>query len=121
MIYAFSLIIILIITIIVSLLFVILDYKFDIKIKYFSLIAKNKILYYLILFIWTAILFLLLIMNYPIDNYYNFIILIICFALFINLYSHTNTWNKAYNIYIKNVDLLIETKNKTKKLNLKHK
>lgn len=106
MIYFLTLAVMTIITVIISVLFIVLDNKFNIKIKYFSLIAKNKTLYYLILITWLIVLLILLIMSYPIDNSFNFIILIVYFAIFINLYNRAVNWTQVYNIYIKNVSLL---------------
>lgn len=99
-------------TIATFVLFERLDYKFNIKIKYFSFVAKNKFIYYVTLLIWVILLFYLVIKNYTISNYYNFGILFFFFSIFISLYHHVRSWKTAYTVYIKNVDLLIKAKEK---------
>ena len=111
-----ALVIMFIIIIMVTfILFEKLDYKFNIKIKYFSLVAKNKLVYYIVLIIWLFVLLGLLIMSYTINNYYIFIILILYFCIFTYLYHHIRNWKMAHNVYIKNVNLLIKAKEKDKK------
>lgn len=109
-----ALVIMFIIIMVTFILFEKLDYKFNIKIKYFSLVAKNKLVYYIVLIIWLFVLLGLLIMSYTINNYYIFIILILYFCIFTYLYHHIRNWEMAHNVYIKNVDLLIKAKEKDK-------
>lgn len=113
--HIFALVIMFMIVIVTFILFEILDYRFNIKIKYFSLVAKNKLLYYIVMIIWVIILFGLLIISYHINNYYCFIMLVICFSIFTCLYHHVRNWDMAYTVYIKNVNLLIKAKEKDKK------
>ena len=92
-------------------IFMKLDYKYDIKIKYFSFVSKNRILFSIFLIIWFAIL-LVIIINC--NNYYTFSILILYSTLFMNLYHGVRNWKFAYKVYIKNVDLLIKSKERIK-------
>ena len=64
------LILMFIITFLSTEIFMILDYRYDIRIKYFSFVAKNKILFYIFLILWIAILVpIILVCN----NYYIFL------------------------------------------------
>ena len=113
--YILALVIIFIISILIFILFEILDYKFDVKIKYFSLVAKNKLIYYIVLIIWVIILFGLLIISEYVNNNFYFIIPVIYFSIFICLYHRVRSWKMAYNVYIKNVNLLLKAKEKKKR------
>ena len=100
MIYFLTLTIIFAITIIISALFITLDNKFNLKAKYFNLVTKNKILYYLIFIIWIIILFILLMISFQMNNY-KLIILVVYFAIFINIYNHKPNWKIAQKNYHK--------------------
>lgn len=110
--YILAVIFMFIIVIVIFFIFEILDYKFNIKIKYFSLIAKNKLLYYIVFAIWVIILFVLLITSYSMNTYYNFLIPVLYYSIFISLYDQVRSWKTAYDVYIKNVNLLIKAKEK---------
>lgn len=116
--YILELVILFILTLVFFLLFEFLDYRFDIRIKYFSLVAKNKFIYTIVLIIWTIILFVLLIRCH---NYYDFIIIIFLFSIFTSLYQKNINWKMAYDVYIKNVQLLINAKEKDRKKRKKRK
>ena len=108
--------VIMVMTIVITfILFERLDYKFDIKIKYFSFVAKNKFIYYATLFIWVILLFCLVIKNYTANNYYIWGTTFLFFSIFISLYHPVRNWRMAYNVYIKNVNLLIKAKEKKRK------
>ena len=98
--------------IVTFILFEILDFWFDIKIKYFSLVAKNKLLFYIVYITYPIILFVLVIIKYPFSNYFNFVLTIIYFSIFLSLYHHVTNFQKAHNVYIKNVDKLLKVKQK---------
>ena len=105
------LILMFIITFLSTEIFMILDYKYDIRIKYFSFVAKNKILFYIFLILWIVILVpIILVCN----NYYIFLILVLYLTLFLNFYHRVRNWRFAYKVYIENIDLLKKSKEKIK-------
>ncbi len=105
------LILMFIITFLSTEIFMILDYKYDIRIKYFSFVAKNKILFYIFLILWIIILVpIILVCN----NYYIFLILVLYLTLFLNFYHRIRSWRSAYKVYIENIDLLKKSKEKIK-------
>lgn len=94
-----------------TIIFMILDYRYDIRIKYFSFVAKNKILFYIFLILWIVILVpIILVCN----NYYIFLILVLYLTLFLNFYHRIRSWRAAYKVYIENIDLLKKSKEKIK-------
>lgn len=108
-----ALIVFLIIEILIIWILLILEDKLDLRMKYFSVVAKNKYLFYIVFVIWGIILLALLIMGYNDISY--FIIAILCLNIYIMLYNGVRNWNFAYDVYIENVDLLIKSKERHKK------
>lgn len=104
--------------ILVSIIFEKLDYKYNIRIKYFSFVAKKRTIFYIFLIIW-IIIFVLILTNC--NNYYIFLILILYFDLFMILYHRIRSWKFAYNVYIKNIDLLLKAKERDKRKRKKEK
>lgn len=98
-------------SILVSIIFEELDYRYNIRIKYFSFVAKKRSTFYIFLIIWIIILILILTIC---NNYYIFLIIIIYFDLFTSLYHKIRSWKFAYDVYIKNIDLLLKAKEKDK-------
>ena len=117
--YIITLLIMIIILLFTFILFEKLDYKFDIKIKYFSKVAINRFIYYIVFIVWATILFCMLLMNYIINNYLTFILAVLCFSLFLCLYGNIRNWKMANIVYIKNVNLLLKAKEKRKRKNKK--
>ena len=108
-----ALIVFLIIEILIIWILLILEDKLDLRMKYFSVVAKNKYLFYIVFVIWGVILLALLIMGYNDISY--FIIAILCLNIYIMLYNGVRNWKFAYDVYIENVDLLIKSKERHKK------
>lgn len=100
-------------SILASIIFKELDYRYNIRIKYFSFVAKKRSIFYIFFIIWIIIFILILILT--ICNNYYFWILILYFDLFMSLYHGIRSWKFAYNVYIKNIDLLLKAKEKDKR------
>ena len=82
--------------------------------EYVLIYAKNKLLFYIVYITYPIILFVLVIIKYPFSNYFNFVLTIIYFLIFLSLYHHVTNFQKAHNVYIKNVDKLLKVRNKRK-------
>ena len=89
-----------------------IDYKYNIRIKYFSFVAKNRLLFSIVFIIWLVIFIGIVIIC---NNYYKFSILILYSTIFMNLYHRIRNWKLAYDVYIKNIDLLKKAKERSKK------
>lgn len=98
--------------ILASIIFEKLDYSYNIRIKYFSFVAKKRSIFYIFLIIWIIIFILILTIC---NNYYIFLLLILYFDLFMSLYHGIRSWKFAYDVYIKNIDLLLKAKEKDKR------
>lgn len=94
-----------------TIIFMTLDYRYNIRIKYFSFVAKNRLLFSIVIIMWLAIL-IGIVTNC--NNYFTFSILILYYTTFVNLYHRISNWKFAYDVYIKNVDLLLKAKEKEK-------
>lgn len=108
-----ALIVFLIIEILIIWILPILEDKLDLRMKYFSVVAKNKYLFYIVWVIWVPILLALIIKGY--NDICYFIIGILCINIYNMLYNKVRDWKFAYNVYIKNVDLLIKSKERHKR------
>ncbi len=97
------------------LLFTVMDNRFDIKIKYFSLVAVNRVIFYAVFIIWTVILFGFAVISVTMDSYYVLACAVLYYSVFLSLYENVRNWKTAYNVYIKNVGLLIKAKERDRK------
>lgn len=88
-----------------TIIFMIIDYRYNVRIKYFSFVAKSKLIFYIVLIIWIITLVSIISIC---NNYYICLILILYFNLFMNLYHGVKNWKFAYNVYVKNIDLLLK-------------
>ncbi len=110
-----TLFLVFIITMMISFLFEQLDRKYDLRLKYFSVVAKNKFLYYAIFTLWGVILLFLILFTYPTHHYGKFLFVIVYFSLFLCFYHHMKDWKMAHSIYIEHAKLLIKAKEKERK------
>lgn len=111
----FALFLTLMIVILIFLLFERFDRKYDLRLKYFSVVAKNKFLYYAIFTLWGVILLFLILFTYPMHHYGKFLFVIVYFSLFLCFYYHVRDWKMAHSIYIEHAKLLIKAKEKDRK------
>ena len=111
----FALFLTLMIVILISLLFERFDRKYDLRLKYFSVVAKNKFLYYMVLIFWGALLFCFIIFTDPMNHYEQFLFTIAYFSVFLCFYHHVRDWKMAHSIYIEHAKLLMKAKEKYRK------
>ncbi len=107
-------VIMLITSLLSTVIFQVLDDRYSIRIKYFSFAAKSRLRFFIALIIWAAVLLGIIIV---IDDYVGFAFLILYFTVFLSIYHKIRSWKYAYDVYIKNVDLLIKAKEKYKRKN----
>ncbi len=111
----FTFILMLILVIAAFFLFEILDQQFDIKIRYFSFVAKKRWLFYVAFSMWLILSAVLFIIIDRWNNSLHFILLILYYCIFVSLYHNVRNWQMAYNVYIKHIDLLRKAKEREKK------
>jgi len=90
--------------ILLSILFNYLFGKYNIRERYYSIVARNKYVYYLIEIVLSVLLVALGITAYIVNVLYLYIIFIICICLYLSLYEHhtIGDWKKVKEIYIDN-------------------
>ena len=86
-----------------TIIFIKIDDKYNIRLKYFLYVAKNRVLFSIFLILWFIVLIIIVI---KCSNYFVFALLILYFTIFTNLYHKVRNWKTARKIYIENIDLL---------------
>lgn len=93
--------------ILLSILFNYLFDKYSIRKQYYSVVARNKYIYYLVKFVLSIMLVVLGITSFIIDELYLYIIFIIYSCIYLSLYwrNTIGDWKRVKEIYIDNEHL----------------